>query len=39
MHSRLRHNARKEYELKYTAEHNYDMLMDIYHMAIEHANR
>ena len=33
------HNARKEYELKYTAERNYDMLMDIYHMAIEHANR
>ena len=33
------HNARKEYELKYTAERNYDMLMDIYHMAIKHANR
>jgi len=33
------HNARKEYELKYTAERNYDMLMDIYRMAIEHANR
>ena len=33
------HNARKEYELKYTAERNYDMLMDVYHMAIEHANR
>ena len=33
------HNARKEYELKYTAERNYDMLMDIYHTAIEHAHR
>ena len=33
------HNARKEYEMKYTAERNYDMLIDIYRMAIEHANR
>ena len=32
------HNARKEYELKYTAERNYNMLMDIYRTAIEHAN-
>ncbi len=32
------HNARKEYELKYTAERNYDMLMDIYHTVIEHSN-
>ena len=31
-------NARKEYELKYTAERNYNMLMDIYHTAIGHSN-
>ncbi len=31
-------NARKEYELKYIAERNYNMLMDIYRTAIEHAN-
>ena len=31
-------NARKEYELKYTAKRNYNMLMDIYRTAIEHAN-
>ncbi|MFH2102011.1 MAG: glycosyltransferase family 4 protein [Chloroflexota bacterium] len=28
-------NARREYEEKYTAEKNYDMLMDIYRQAIE----
>ena len=32
-------DARKEYELKYTAERNYHMLMDIYQKAIEGANR
>ena len=31
-------NARKEYELKYTAERNYNMLMDIYRTAIDHTN-
>lgn len=30
------HNARKEYELKYTADRNYQMLMDIYQAAIGH---
>lgn len=30
------HNARQEYERKYTAELNYKMLMDIYQQAIEH---
>lgn len=29
--------ARREYELKYTAERNYEQLMAIYRMAIEHA--
>jgi hypothetical protein len=27
--------ARREYELKYTAERNYEMLMEIYRKAIE----
>jgi glycosyltransferase involved in cell wall biosynthesis len=31
--------ARKEYELKYTAERNYAMLMDIYQQAIDNKNR
>ncbi len=31
--------ARDEYELKYTAEVNYQMLMQIYQAAIEHARR
>lgn len=29
------HNARKEYEAKYTAERNYEMLMGIYERVIE----
>ena len=29
------HNARKEYEAKYTAERNYELLMAIYRQAIE----
>jgi len=28
---------RREYELKYTVERNYEQLMAIYRMAIEHA--
>jgi len=28
-------NARREFEEKYTAERNYQMLMDIYKLAIE----
>ncbi len=32
-------NARREYEEKYTAEKNYQMLMDIYQMAIENHKR
>ena len=31
--------ARKEYERKYTAEKNYDMLMEIYKLAKEKAGR
>ena len=31
------HEARREYEAKYTAERNYEMLMEIYQMAIEKA--
>jgi glycosyltransferase involved in cell wall biosynthesis len=31
--------ARKEFEEKYTAERNYNMLMDIYDMALENARR
>ncbi len=29
------HEARREYEVKYTAERNYEMLMEIYHKVIE----
>jgi glycosyltransferase involved in cell wall biosynthesis len=29
--------ARREYELKYTAERNYELLMEIYRLAIERA--
>lgn len=32
-------NARREYELKYTPERNYEMLMDIYRRAIENHRR
>lgn len=32
-------NARREYELKYTPERNYEMLMDIYQRAIENHRR
>ena len=32
-------NARTEYEVKYTAERNYEMLMDIYQQAIEENRR
>jgi glycosyltransferase involved in cell wall biosynthesis len=35
----MRANARREYEEKYTAERNYKMLMTIYEMAIENAQR
>ncbi|BDP44146.1 glycosyl transferase family 1 (plasmid) [Deinococcus aetherius] len=31
----MRYEARREYEAKYTAERNYQMLMDIYQLAIE----
>ncbi len=30
-------NARREYELKYTAEHNYTLLMEIYQKALIHS--
>lgn len=30
-------NARVEYQLKYTPERNYEMLMDVYQQAIDHA--
>lgn len=33
----MRREARAEYEAKYTAERNYEMLMDIYHLAISRA--
>lgn len=36
---RMGEAARREYEAKYTAERNYDMLMEIYQQAIEHARR
>jgi hypothetical protein len=32
-------NARARYEAKYTAEHNYKMLMEVYQQAIEEARR
>jgi glycosyltransferase involved in cell wall biosynthesis len=35
----MRANARREYETKYTAEHNYKMLMAIYEMAMENSRR
>jgi glycosyltransferase involved in cell wall biosynthesis len=35
----MRANARREYEQKYTAEHNYKMLIAIYEMAIENSRR
>ncbi len=35
--SRMRHEARAEYESRYTAERNYSMLMDIYRYAAERA--
>lgn len=31
--ARMRHNARREYEEKYTAERNYELLMDVYREA------
>jgi glycosyltransferase involved in cell wall biosynthesis len=31
--------ARREYEMKYTAERNYTMLMDIYRLAIERVRK
>lgn len=34
---RMGANARREYELRYTPEKNYDALMDIYHQAIHQA--
>lgn len=34
---RMGENARKEYESKYTPDRNYDMLMDIYQQAMDHA--
>lgn len=34
--ARMRREARAEYEAKYTAERNYEMLMEIYQQAIEH---
>lgn len=36
---RMRREARAEYESKYTAERNYQMLMDIYRQAIERGRR
>jgi glycosyltransferase involved in cell wall biosynthesis len=36
---RMGHNARKEYEEKYTPERNYEMLMDIYTQAIAKKQR
>ncbi len=35
--ARMRHEARAEYESRYTAERNYSMLMDIYRYAAERA--
>jgi hypothetical protein len=32
-------NARSEYEKKYTAEKNYELLMNIYNLAIERNNK
>lgn len=37
--ARMRQEARAEYERKYTAERNYQMLMEIYEMAIENHHR
>lgn len=37
--ARMRREARAEYEAKYTAERNYQMLTDIYAQAIEHHKR
>jgi len=37
--SRMRKEARAEYEAKYTAERNHKMLMEIYQRAIENAKR
>jgi glycosyltransferase involved in cell wall biosynthesis len=34
---RMGANARQEYERKYTPDRNYELLMEIYHQAIEHA--
>lgn len=36
---RMGENARREYEAKYTPERNYEMLMQIYHDAIDHHRR
>lgn len=33
--ARMRQEARAEYEAKYTAERNYQMLMEIYQQAID----
>jgi glycosyltransferase involved in cell wall biosynthesis len=33
----MRAQARREYQQKYTADHNYKMLLDIYEMAVENA--
>lgn len=35
----MRHNARREFEFKYTAQRNYDLLLDIYREATEAAQR
>ena len=32
-------NARAEYELKYSAERNYNLLLAIYHQTIHRVNR
>jgi glycosyltransferase involved in cell wall biosynthesis len=34
-HARMRREARSEFEAKYTAERNYEMLMEIYKLALE----
>ena len=37
--AQLRSNARSEYEQKYTAHPNYEMLMEVYERAVETARR
>jgi glycosyltransferase involved in cell wall biosynthesis len=36
---RMGENARREFEIKYTPERNYDMLIEIYREALDHARR